>query len=69
MKIEKVTGAIQAIGLFLLANITGILFLLGLGVICYAIFLMSTVGGFVAIGVSLITVSMILTAEMASGGR
>lgn len=63
MNIGKFTGALKAVGLFLLSNITAILFLAGLVVLCYAIFLTSIQGGFVAIGVCLITVAMILTAE------
>lgn len=63
MNIGKFTGALKAVGLFLLSNITAILFLIGLASICYAVFLFHIVWGYVAVGLCLVIVAMILTAE------
>ena len=65
MNVNAFTGFLKMIGLLLVANITGILFLGGLAVICYAVFLQSIVGGYIATGTSLIAVAMILSAERA----
>ena len=63
MNIGKLTGALKTVGLFLLSNITAILFLAGLVFICYAVFLFSLLWGYVAVGVCLIVVALILNSE------
>lgn len=63
MNINKVNEAIKQIGLFLLANLTAILFLGGLGMVVYTFFRISTNTGFFALGTCLIIVSLILARE------
>lgn len=63
MNINKINDLFKLIGLFLLENLTGILFLGGLGVVIYTFFRMSTNAGFFALGVGLVLVSLILARE------
>lgn len=63
MDVGKLTGAIKVSCLFLLSNITAILFLAGLAFVCYAVFLFSLLLGYVAVGVSLMLVALIINAE------
>lgn len=63
MNIGKFTGALKTVGLFLLSNITAILFLIGLAFVCYAVFLFHIVWGYVAVGICLILVALILNVE------
>lgn len=63
MNIGKVTDAFKTMGLFLLHNITAILFLVGLVSIVYSVFLYSYALGFTALGASTIAVSLILNSE------
>lgn len=63
MNIGKLTGALNRVGLFLLSNITAILFLAGLAFICYAVFLFSLLWGYIAVGVCLVVVALILNSE------
>lgn len=67
MDINLVLVGLQAIGYFLLINLTAILFLIGLAFIIYAVFILSTVGGFIAIGIALILIALILVAESKQG--
>lgn len=67
MNIGKITDAFKLMGLFLLANITGILFLSGLVVVNYAIFDWDSFWGLIAIGASLILVALIINHESESG--
>lgn len=66
MNIGKITDAFKLMGLFLLANITGILFLAGLIVINYAIYLWDFKWSLVSIGASLILVALIINHESES---
>lgn len=68
MNIQKVTDGLNAIGLFLMSNLIAILFLMGLGTIVYAVFLVSTVFGLVAVGVALILIALILSNEQSDRG-
>lgn len=63
MNINKVNETIKRIGLFLLANLTGILFLIGLGVIVYGFFEIGQTTGIFALGVAVTLVSLILAKE------
>lgn len=63
MNIGKITDVFKLTGLFLLSNIAGILFLLGLAVIDVAVYMYSENLGIVATGVSLILVALILNSE------
>lgn len=63
MNVGKFTDALKRVGLFLMHNLTAILFLLGLVSIVYSVFLWSNILGFSSIGVSLIIVSLILNSE------
>lgn len=67
MNIGKITGAIKLMCLFLLANITGILFLIGLTVINYAIYQWDIQWGYIATGASLILVALIINSESDRG--
>jgi len=63
LNIQRVTDGLKAIGLFVLSNLIAILFLIGLGSIVYAVFLVSTIYGLVAAGIALILVALILSNE------
>lgn len=63
MNIQKIPDGLKAIGLFLLHNLTAILFLVGLTLIVYAVFMWSITFGFVAAGFALIIISLILNNE------
>lgn len=63
MNINKINDFIKMIGLFLLANITGLLFLSGLGVIIYTFFRISINIGFFSLGAGLILVALIIISE------
>jgi len=63
MNIGKVTDAFKEMGLFLLHNITAILFLIGLVSVVYSVFLYSHTLGFTATGASCIIVALILNSE------
>lgn len=63
MDINLLLIGLKTIGLFLMANLTGLLFLVGLSFIIYAVFLVSTIAGFVGIGLALILISLILVKE------
>lgn len=63
MNIGKITDVFKLTGLFLLSNIAGILFLLGLSAINVAVYMYSTELGLVATGVSLVLVALILNSE------
>lgn len=63
MNINKINDFIKSMSLFLLANITGILFLCGLGMVVYTFFRISTNTGFFALGTCLVIVSLILAKE------
>ncbi|MCR1834980.1 hypothetical protein NSA56_11295 [Oceanobacillus caeni] len=63
MNINKVNDFIKAIGLFLLANLTGILFLTGITVVVYGFYQISTMVGTFSLGVAIILVSLILAKE------
>lgn len=63
MNIGKVADAFKKMGLFLLHNITAILFLLGLVSIVYSVFLYSHTLGFASLGASSIVVALILNSE------
>ena len=67
MNIGKITGAIKLMCLFLLSNITGILFLAGLIVINYAVYQWNYEWGLLASGASLILVALIINHESESG--
>lgn len=66
MNIGKITDAFRIMGLFLLANVTGILFLAGLTVINYAVYSWNGLWGLIAIGASLILVALIVNYESES---
>jgi len=66
MNIGKLTDGLKSIGLFLLSNLIAILFLIGLALIVYAVFLVSLVFGLVAAGIALILVSLIMNSEKPS---
>jgi len=66
MNIGKIPDGLKAIGLFLLSNLIAILFLIGLALIVYAVFLVSLVFGLVAAGIALILVSLIMNSEKPS---
>lgn len=63
MNIGKLTDGLKAIGLFLSSNLVAILFLVGLALIVYAVFLVSLVFGLIAAGIALILVALILNSE------
>lgn len=63
MNIEKITDAFKWMGLFLLHNITAILFLCGLGLIVYSVFMWSIMFGFMSTGIAMIIVALILNSE------
>lgn len=63
MNINKVNDLLKTIGLFLLANLTGIILLTGLAVIVYAFYQISNLTGVFATGVVLILISLILAKE------
>lgn len=63
MYINKVNDFIKSVGLFLLKNLTGIVFLSGLGVVIHAFFRISTNMGVFALGTCLVIVSLILAKE------
>jgi len=63
MNINKINDFIKSIGLFLLANLTGILFLCGLGVVIYGFFRLGQTTGIFALGVAVTLVSLILAKE------
>ncbi len=63
MNISKVNETIKSIGLFLLANLTGIVFLCGLGVVVYGFFRIGQTTGIFALGVAVTLVSLILAKE------
>lgn len=63
MNINLVLAGLNTIGYFLLSNITALFFLIGLGFIIYAVFLFNFTLGFIAIGLSLILISLILVKE------
>lgn len=67
MNIGKITGAFKLMGLFLLANVTAIFFLLGLIAINYAIYLWDYQWGLIATGVSFILVALIINGESGRG--
>lgn len=67
MNINKLTGAIKLMCLFLLSNLTGILFLAGLIVINFAIFQWDYEWGLIASGASLILVALIINSESVGG--
>ncbi|HSH24185.1 MAG TPA: hypothetical protein VLA13_01405 [Massilibacterium sp.] len=56
-------SALKSMGSFLMINIAGLLFLLGIGFVVYGIFLWSTVIGFISLGFALITVGLIIHKE------
>ncbi len=63
MNINKVTDALKGVGLFLLANLTGILFLAGIAVIVYGFFQFGTITGIFALGIAAVLISLILARE------
>ena len=63
MNINKVNDIIKAICLFLLDNLTGILFLTGIAVIVYGFYQISTLVGIFALGVAITLISLILAKE------
>ncbi|MBZ5203206.1 hypothetical protein HU147_18545 [Planomicrobium chinense] len=67
MNIGKITGAFKLMGLFLLANVTAIFFLLGLIAINYAIYLWDMQWGLIATGISFILVALIINGESGRG--
>lgn len=67
MNIGKITDAFKKMGLFLLANITGIIFLAGIFFVNYAVYQHSFLWGYVATGVSLIVIALIINAESDGG--
>lgn len=69
LDINLLLVGLKTIGLFLLSNITAILFLSGLAFIVYAVFLVSTIFGFVAIGVALILIALIVNTEQQQANK
>lgn len=63
MDINLIIVGLKTIGYFLLSNMTAILFLIGLAFIVYALFMISSMWGFIAIGVAFILVALILVNE------
>lgn len=63
MDINVLLVGLQSVGLFLMANLIAILFLAGLAVIVFAVFTVSTFWGYVAIGLALILIALILANE------
>lgn len=63
MNINKLNDLLKTIGLFLLANLTGILLLTGLSVVVYGFYQISNLTGVFATGVVLILISLILAKE------
>lgn len=63
MNINKVNDFIKAIGLFLLSNITGILFVTGTGIVVYGFFRIGITIGVFALGVTITLISLILAKE------
>lgn len=63
MNINKVNEAIKQIGLFLLANLTGILFLIGLGIVVHGFFKIGQTTGVFALGTATILIALILAKE------
>ena len=63
MNVRVVIDLLKMIGLFLLVDIVGILFICGLGLIVFAVFLVSITWGYIALGVALIIVALILSNE------
>lgn len=52
-----------------MSNIPAILFLIGLTFIVYAVFLLSVTIGYIAVGVSLIAIALILVKESQQGSQ
>ena len=69
MNINLILVVLQTIGHFLMSNIPAILFLIGLAFIVYAVFLLSVTAGYIAIGVSLIIIALILVKESQEGSQ
>ena len=63
MNINKINDLLRAIGLFLLANLSGIILLIGLSTIVYGFYNISTLTGVFATGVVLVLISLILARE------
>lgn len=63
MNIGKITDVFKGTGLFLLENLTAILFLIGLSLVVYAVFMWSNIFGMIAAGVALILVALIINSE------
>lgn len=63
MNINKVTDALKGVGLFLLANLTGLLFLIGLGTIVYGFYHINLTAGIFALGTATILIALILAKE------
>lgn len=63
MNINKFTDAFKQMSLFLLSNLTAILFLAGLGVVVYGFFRIGTTAGIFALGTIITLVSLVLARE------
>lgn len=63
MDINKVTDGLKAVGLFLWLNLTGLLFLIGLGTIVYGFYRINLTAGVFALGTATILIALILAKE------
>ncbi|MCC2248850.1 hypothetical protein JUJ52_02605 [Virgibacillus sp. AGTR] len=63
MNISKVIGVLTAVGLFLMANLIAILFLIGNGIIVYGFYRINVTTGTFALGASILLISLVLAKE------
>ncbi|GIP61949.1 hypothetical protein J32TS6_05040 [Virgibacillus pantothenticus] len=63
MNINKLNETIKQIGLFLWLNLTGLLFLIGLGTIVYGFYRINLTAGVFALGTVTILIALILAKE------
>lgn len=60
---DSLLDGLKSIGLFFTENLAGVIFLIGLAFIVFAIFLFNTILGYLAVGVALVLIALILVKE------
>ena len=69
MNLNIITNTIKAFFIGIIHNLVPIIFLLGLAFVVYAVFTVSITAGYVAIGLALILIALILAKEQAEGSH